>query len=87
MSLFWMSFSDPDRPEGVQFLGVALVEAANEVEMMTKSHLTGCNPGGEIQFVSIDMEAVPEDMRKALENAPRDILMPKILLEKLGLLD
>jgi hypothetical protein len=87
MALYWMSFCDPAKPKGEQFMGVALVEAETEAGMMTQSWLTGCNPGGEIQFVEIPVEDLPNDRRVLLAKAPRHTLMSKADLEHFGLLD
>lgn len=60
MSLWWLSFCDPARPPGSQFLGVAIVEpdfvsglpgseGAELVSACAAAHRLGCNPGGEVQ--------------------------------------
>lgn len=48
MTWFWMSFADPKRPKGQQFLGVAIVEADEFLHAVSISHRLGINPGGEI---------------------------------------
>ncbi len=83
---FWMSFTDPQRPEGSQFLGVALVDASNIAEAMTISHTSGCNPGGEIAFVEIPEEDIPLDMAVAMKAAPRNTLMSRDELSERGLM-
>ena len=86
--IWWMSFADSDRPDGEQFLGVALVEASSLSEAMTRSWLTKCNPGGEVQSVEIPpLELLPPERQKALTLAPRDTLMDKAALKIHGLLD
>lgn len=55
--LWWLSFINPDltpppdeqRPGGVSFLGVAIVEASNLMSAVRESHRLGCNPGGQVQ--------------------------------------
>lgn len=45
---WWLSFADPARPTGDQFLGVAIVAAPN---IVTATHIAGrlgINPGGEV---------------------------------------
>lgn len=49
--LFWLSFADDTLPEGSQFLGACLVQAANLAFALTKTHVLGINPGGEIAIV------------------------------------
>ena len=44
---FWLSFVDPDLPEGKRFLGVAIVEAQGMTWAIKKAHALGVNPGGE----------------------------------------
>lgn len=46
--LWWLSFCDPDAPEGSQFLGVAVVQAPTLPAAITRSHVLGVNPGGEV---------------------------------------
>jgi hypothetical protein len=48
VSLWWLSFCDPDKPEGSQFLGVALVEGSDAVDAVKQAHRLQCNPGGEV---------------------------------------
>lgn len=59
MAWYWMSFCDPKRPEGTQFLGVAIVEAADEASAVLVSHQLGINPGGEIQMYGFDPTRCP----------------------------
>jgi hypothetical protein len=56
MSLWYMSFVDPDKPKGQKWLGGAYVEAPNPHAMLTASHRLGCNPGGEVQFSELPDE-------------------------------
>lgn len=81
-----MSFCDPDKPKGQHFLGVAFVDAETLTDAVTQSHLTGCNPGGEIQIVGVPHDKVPNDKREAFLAAPRNILMDRATLERLGLM-
>lgn len=46
--LWWLSFADPDLPEGHQFLGVVIVEAQDGEAAVARTHLMGINPGGEV---------------------------------------
>ena len=49
--VWWLSFCDPDRPAGTQFIGVALVAPAVDdfVVAVMEATRAGCNPGGEVQ--------------------------------------
>lgn len=59
-TVFWMSFTDPDKPEGQQFLGGCLVDGATMEEALTNSHALGINPGGAVKTVGpIPREQVP----------------------------
>lgn len=86
MSLFWMSFCDPDRPKGRQFIGVALVEAPTLPDAITTAWRTGCNPGGEVQSTEIPIDRVPTEKRALLDATPRCTLMDLATLERYGLL-
>jgi hypothetical protein len=44
-----LSFADPDRPRGTQFLGACIVEAMHFVEAIKIAHVLGINPGGEVK--------------------------------------
>lgn len=46
--LHWLSFADPKRPSGEQFLGVAIIEAPDFLTAVLLSHSLGANPGGEV---------------------------------------
>ena len=47
--LWHLSFADPGLPAGSQFLGVVIVQAQALEDAVTRSHVLGVNPGGEIQ--------------------------------------
>jgi len=63
--LYWLSFADPRRPEGKQFLGVAIVRATQAIEAVKVSHALGINPGGEVRLHPVVYEPgtlpVPEE--------------------------
>ncbi len=64
---WWLSFCDPDRPEGEQFLGVALVQAEDEYGVAPAAWVAGCNPGGEIGMMRIpDKVPVPVEYQHRL---------------------
>lgn len=58
---WWLSFADPDLPEGEQFLGVAIVEQRWFISAVEKAHELGINPGGQIQGVPVDLDTVPDE--------------------------
>lgn len=45
---WWLSFADPARPVGDEFLGVAIVPGVDFMHAIEGAHLLGCNPGGEV---------------------------------------
>ena len=47
--LWWLSFCDTRRPDGYQFLGVAIVEADGFLQAIDKAHVLNINPGGEVR--------------------------------------
>jgi hypothetical protein len=57
--LWWLSFCDPaktpppeqQRPGGLSFLGVVITQAPSLEAAITRSHVLGVNPGGEIGTV------------------------------------
>ena len=49
MAFHWLSFADPGRPKGTQFLGAVIVEAPSFAAAVGLAHMLGCNPGGECQ--------------------------------------
>lgn len=61
---YWMSFCDPDKPEGEQFLGVVIVDGGSEhpsvgIHMAAvAAYATGCNPGGEVVAIQLPQWAV-----------------------------
>lgn len=56
MKTYYMSFVDPDLPEGHRWLGACLVKAEDHADATRKSWIAGCNPGGEILFVEPERE-------------------------------
>ena len=65
--LWYLSFCDPDAPEGSQFLGVAIVEAPTFLAAVTRSHVLGCNPGGQVASMGpIPAEGIAEEWRDRL---------------------
>jgi hypothetical protein len=46
--LWWLSFADPDLPEGSQFLGVLIIQGPSLEAVITRSHVLELNPGGQI---------------------------------------
>lgn len=67
---WWLSFCDPDKPAGSQFLGAIIVKAHGMTDALTKCNTMMINPGGEVQGVAIPEEAnyliKPEDVNKLL---------------------
>lgn len=58
---WWLSFADPDLPEGRQFLGVLIMQGWTIQAVITESHVNGLNPGGECEFAHIPPEHVPAE--------------------------
>ena len=51
---WWMSFCDPDKPKGEQFIGVAIVVAPGLMHAHQLSWDMGINPGGELQGYQVE---------------------------------
>lgn len=83
---WWMSFCDPDRPAGQQFLGVVLIDdAPDEATALTLSHVSGANPGGACAMVGWQENEAPEDAARAFDAAPKLTLLSRAQLQALGL--
>lgn len=71
-NLMWLSFCDPDKPEGTQFIGACIVEcsAPDDIAGAVRSAWAhGCNPGGEAMGYPIPSERsheVPKHLRNRL---------------------
>jgi hypothetical protein len=66
-ALYWLSFSDPGREEGKQFLGVCVIRAYGFISAVEKSRTLGCNPGGEVHGQQFeDEETLPEEFMNRL---------------------
>lgn len=64
---WWLSFVDPELPEGSRFLGVAIVQAGDFAAAVARAHRLGINPGGEVEGIEMPtIAATPEDMRERL---------------------
>lgn len=51
MTVYYMSFVDPDLPKGERFSGACLVHASDPKDAIETAWKCGCNPGGEIQML------------------------------------
>ncbi len=78
MSYFWLSFADGDLPKGQQFLGACIVQAETNIDAVTKAHLLGINPGGEVMMVEIESAGA---IKEILENHPLNTLLSKAMIE------
>lgn len=67
---WWLSFVDPDRPEGDRFLGACIVEGTDLGAAVQTAWMLGCNPGGEVAGIGIVEGRVPAEEY-------RDRLLPK----------
>lgn len=61
MPVYWISFSDPDRPVGAKFLGVVIVEAETEAAALTQVSAARLHPGGEPTFEELAEPLPPRD--------------------------
>lgn len=52
--LHWLSFCDPDRPTGSQFLGAVLLECFGDPGLAaSECWMLGVNPGGEMLMIEV----------------------------------
>jgi hypothetical protein len=73
---WWMSFCDPDKPKGEQFLGVVITKAPGLMHARQRAWMFGINPGGEIQ--AFPVEGIADDYH--------DRLLSLVELEAAGLI-
>lgn len=67
MVSWWLSFCDPSRPPGAQFLGVAIVDATHFTEALKVTWILKCNPGGEVEGFPLPAWAkVPAEWKERL---------------------
>ena len=59
MNTWWLSFCDPNLPEGSRFQGACIVPGNDLLEAVHNAHLLGCNPGGEVVGVEVPPETAP----------------------------
>lgn len=55
MTLWWLSFADASRPVGQQLLGISIVDAPDMATALKVAWATGCNPGGEVNGMKVDV--------------------------------
>lgn len=72
---WWLSFADPSRPRGMQFLGVAAVRATNLAAAVDAAWRAGCNPGGQVRGTTMadSYGAPPSELDHRLVSDPSDI--------------
>jgi hypothetical protein len=70
MGTWWLSFADPQRPHGSQFLGVAVVRAPGFVTATVIARQLGINPGGEVRGFALpdDAPVTEADMNRLLSH-------------------
>lgn len=81
---FWLSFCDPERPVGEQFLGVVVTKACGFLNAVKKAHELGINPGGGVKSWEIPEELINEEWKEKLEKM-LDQLWSKKELEERGI--
>lgn len=77
---WWLSFVDPNRPDGQRFLGVAIVEGYGVASASRRAHELAVNPGGEVRAEPLVGDAIPPEEY-------RNRLLSKNDLENAGLID
>jgi hypothetical protein len=61
LSWLYLSFVDPDRPEGQRFLGACWVKAQGPATAIQTAHEHGCNPGGQVKFLQLRWQSDPPE--------------------------
>ncbi len=67
---FWLSFCDPDKPQGSQFLGACIVRAEGPANALAESHRAKCNPGGEVQIMQLPPDLPDSSTAKQSRRPP-----------------
>lgn len=84
--LWWLSFCDPakappreqQRPGGPSFLGAVIVQGASLEAAITRSHVLGMNPGGQVKIAGpIPAEYIAADWRDRLLSAEEAESIPE----------
>lgn len=57
---WWLSFADATLPKGTQFLGACIVRARGMVSAVSRAHVLGINPGGEV--VGYELPAAADEI-------------------------
>jgi hypothetical protein len=72
---WWLSFADPARPRGAQFLGVAVVFAIDLGDAMSTAWRSNCNPGGQVggRPVPESLGPPPPELDHRLVSNPDDL--------------
>jgi hypothetical protein len=70
--MYWLSFADSELPKGSQFLGCAIVEANDIANAIARSHVVGCNPGGQVLCAEITEDRHAEYRRYVNRLMQRD---------------
>jgi hypothetical protein len=74
MSLWWVSFCDPERETGTQFLGACIVDdddagvlgkiMGDICAAVSAASANGCNPGGEAMGIQVPDDVAPRIARE-----------------------
>jgi hypothetical protein len=84
--LWWLSFCDPakapppeeQRPGGPSFLGVLIIQAPSLAAAITRSHVLGVNPGGQIAIKGpIPARYIAQEWRDRLLSAAEADAIPE----------
>jgi hypothetical protein len=75
---WWLSFCDPDLPEGSQFLGGIFTKARGFVSAIQKTHDLGINPGGEVKGAG----PIPDEVANASPEGRKHVELADRLLSR-----
>jgi hypothetical protein len=60
MTYYWLSFADPARHKGEQFLGASIVAADDAKAAVERAWALGINPGGEVRIAKIPRDQLQD---------------------------
>jgi hypothetical protein len=86
LAFWWLSFVDPSRPTGKQFLGACLIVSPGFVTAIYVSHILRCNPGGQVRGsgpIPIDTK-IPSKFQARLLNREECDELDKVMKQQIN---
>ncbi len=65
---WYLSFADPERETGTQYLGACIVRAHSYLEAVEVTHVLGINPGGAVSGAAFEQGIPVTYLDRLLQN-------------------